>query len=67
MIQSISKEKEEQKNYYSFEILWRLRKAGFKKIKIKKVLYSWEEFADAGQDYFPEEELPWDWYVICEK
>ena len=56
-----------QKNYYSFEILWRLKKAGFKKIKIKKVLYSWKEFADAGQGYFPKEELPWDWYVICEK
>jgi len=56
-----------QKNYYHFEILWRLKKAGFKKIKIKKVLYSWKEFADAGQGYFPKEELPWDWYVICEK
>ena len=57
----------EQKNYYFFEILWRLKKAGFKKIKIKKVLYSWKEFEDAGQGYFPKEDLPWDWYAICEK
>lgn len=56
-----------QKNYYQFELIWRLKKAGFKKIEIKKVLYSWEEFAKAGQEYFPEEEPPWDWYVICEK
>ncbi|VVB79206.1 Ubiquinone/menaquinone biosynthesis C-methyltransferase UbiE [uncultured archaeon] len=56
-----------QKNYYQFELVWRLKKAGFKKIEIKKVLYSWEEFAKAGQEYFPEEESPWDWYVICEK
>lgn len=56
-----------QKNYYRFEILWRLKKAGFKRIKIKKVLYSWKEFSNAGQGYFPKEDPPWDWYAFCEK
>jgi len=56
-----------QKNYYRFEILWRLKKAGFKNIKIKKVFYSWKEFREAGQTYFPKEDPPWDWYVYCEK
>jgi SAM-dependent methyltransferase len=55
-----------QKAYYQFEILWRLKKAGFRNIKIKKVYYSWTEFKEAGQSYFPEEDLPWDWYVICD-
>ena len=57
----------EQKNYYRFEILWRLKKAGFKNIEIKKVFYPWEEFKKAGQSYFPSEGEPWDWYVSCEK
>ncbi|MEK6895260.1 MAG: class I SAM-dependent methyltransferase [Nanoarchaeota archaeon] len=56
-----------QKAFYNFEINWRLKKAGFKNIKIKRVFYSWEEFKEAGQSYFPGEDLPWDWYVICEK
>lgn len=56
-----------QKNYYRFEILWRLKKAGFKNIEIKKILYPWKEFEEAGQTYFPKEDLPWDWYVVCEK
>jgi ubiquinone/menaquinone biosynthesis C-methylase UbiE len=57
----------EQKYYYSFEILWRLKKAGFKDIEIKKLSYSWEEFKKAGQAFFPDEDPPWDWYVVCKK
>jgi ubiquinone/menaquinone biosynthesis C-methylase UbiE len=56
-----------QKAFYRFEIPWRFQKAGFKNIHIKKVLYSWKTFQQAGQTYFPSEPLPWDWYVICEK
>ena len=56
-----------QKNYYRFEILWRLKKAGFKNIEIKRIFYSWREFENAGQGYFPREDLPWDWYAVCEK
>ncbi|MCD4666969.1 class I SAM-dependent methyltransferase [archaeon] len=60
-------EKVKQKCYYQFEISYRLKKAGFKNIKISKVLYSWNEFEEAGQLKFLKEDLPWDWYVICEK
>lgn len=56
-----------QKNYYRFEILWRLKKAGFKNINIEKIFYPWKDFKEAGQSYFPKEDLPWDWYVVCEK
>jgi len=56
-----------QKYYYRFEILWRLKKAGFQNVQIKKVFYPWKEFKAAGQKSFPGEDLPWDWYVICEK
>ena len=56
-----------QKTFYSFEIPLLFGKAGFKNIKIKKVLYSWKEFKTAGQAYFPGKEKPWDWYITCEK
>lgn len=56
-----------QKNYYRFELVWRLNKAGFKNIEIGKVEYSWKEFKKAGQNYFPSEERPWDWYVRCNR
>ena len=58
-----------QKNYYRFELIDRLKKAGFSssKIKIKKVLYSWKEYKKAGENAFPGQDLPWDWYVICKK
>ena len=56
-----------QKTFYEFEILFLFKKAGFKNIKMGKVLYSWKEFKNAGQAYFPGQDLPWDWYVSCEK
>ncbi len=56
-----------QKNYYRFELLDRLRKSGFSKIQVKKVLYSWSEYRKAGENYFPGEDLPWDWYALCTK
>jgi ubiquinone/menaquinone biosynthesis C-methylase UbiE len=54
-----------QKAYYYFEILWRFQKAGFKRINISRVSYTWKEFKKAGQLSFPSEPLPWDWYVKC--
>jgi SAM-dependent methyltransferase len=56
-----------QKAFYRFEILHRMEKAGFKKIEIKKVYYSWKDWKEAGQEYFPDENPPWDWYVKAEK
>lgn len=58
---------QKQKAYYRFELIWRLKKAGFKNIIIKKVTYPWEEIKEAGQTYFPKEEPVWDWYAICKK
>ena len=58
----------EQKNYYRFEILWKLKSAGFSNIEIGRVNYSWDEFEKAGQMNFPNEKmLPWDWYIRCRK
>lgn len=56
-----------QKAFYRFEILYRLEKAGFKNFSVDKVFYSWEEWKEAGYDYFPDEKEPWDWYFTCEK
>ncbi len=58
---------QKQKAYYRFELIWRLKKAGFKQIIIKEVEYPWEEIKEAGQTYFPKEEPVWDWYAICKK
>jgi len=56
---------EKQKFYYRFELRNRLKEAGFKNIRFKKVKYPWGE----SQDYedFPEAPEMWDWYAICEK
>ncbi|MBU1976126.1 MAG: methyltransferase domain-containing protein [Nanoarchaeota archaeon] len=56
-----------QKCFYSFEIPRLFKEAGFQDVELDKVTYSWTEFQKAGQAFFPEAELPWDWYVKCEK
>lgn len=56
-----------QKAFYRFEIMHRMKKAGFKNIEIKKVHYSWKAWQAAGQQYFPTESPPWDWYVKANK
>ncbi len=56
-----------QKAYYGFEIKHRLRKAGFEIEKLEKVRYNWKDWNEAGQEYHPGEEEPWDWYVKCRK
>lgn len=56
-----------QKTFYRFEILYRLKSAGFKNIKISKIFYDWKEWKEAGQLYFPKEDPPWDWFVECTK
>jgi len=52
------------KFYYQFEIENRLKKSGFKNIKIGKVEYPWE-IVDAPR--FPKEQRFWDWYFRAEK
>jgi len=56
----------EQKHFYSFEIEYRLKKAGFKKINIMKLHYAWRVLEDKER-YFPKEEPVWDWIVTASK
>ncbi len=64
---NITFEGETQKVFYRFEILYRFKKAGFKKIKIDRVNYDWVAWKNAGQTYYPSEDPPWDWYLTAEK
>jgi SAM-dependent methyltransferase len=43
-----------------FEVRWRLRKAGFQRIRIAKVRLAWRQFACAAD--LSEQPPPWDWY-----
>jgi len=64
---NITFEGEMQKVFYRFEILYRFKKAGFKKIKIERVNYDWGAWREAGQTFYPNEDPPWDWYLTAEK
>jgi SAM-dependent methyltransferase len=56
-----------QKTFYTFEILHRFKKAGFVNLRLEKIHYDWSAWKDAGQTYFPDEESPWDWLLVCDK
>lgn len=57
-----------QKHYYDFEIEYRLKKAGFKNINIRKVFYPWElSDDDKYKELFKNESRLWDWFVTAEK
>jgi SAM-dependent methyltransferase len=56
-----------QKHFYEFEIIYRLKKAGFKNIKIKKVLYPWEKVQDTQLPETLTKADLWDWFVVAEK
>ena len=51
-----------QKFFYDFELSYRLRKAGFKNFRRKKVLYPWGEEAGSSEDFTGHPRL-WDWFV----
>ncbi len=57
---------ERQKFYYRFELKKRLGEAGFKNIKIKKVLYPWGKCTGDHVDFEGKPEM-WDWYVLGKK
>ena len=55
-----------QKFYYEFELKYRLKKAGFKNLHIKKVLYPWGE--DMGSDEeFMRQPRVWDWFIEAQR
>lgn len=66
MLGFVSDEGKKQKHFYEFEIEYRLRKAGFKKIKISKIYYSWDALGNPDA-YFPTEKPIWDWLVVARK
>jgi SAM-dependent methyltransferase len=51
----------EQHFWQPFEVRHRLRRAGFRRIRMAKVLLSWEQFA-CGRE-LREHPPPWDWFV----
>ena len=56
-----------QKNYYRFELLYRLWKAGFKNIRLRKVFYPWEVYEEKELMEFKNKPKLWDWFVFAEK
>jgi trans-aconitate methyltransferase len=57
---------DKQKFYYEHELVYLLKKAGFKDIKISKVLYPWgKDISDYKS--FPKEDKLWDWFVSARK
>ncbi|MBD3164631.1 methyltransferase domain-containing protein [Candidatus Woesearchaeota archaeon] len=55
-----------QKFYYLHEIEYMLKKAGFRKIEVKKVKYPWGKDISDYED-FPKEKKMWDWFVSARK
>ncbi len=55
-----------QKLFYKFELKSRLKKAGFKSIKVKKVYYPWGDAVGDFEDFFGKPRM-WDWYVSAKK
>jgi len=54
-----------QKFFYSFELRHRLRRAGFRRIRVGRVLYPWGDTI-GGYESFPGEPPMWDWLVRAE-
>jgi SAM-dependent methyltransferase len=50
-----------QKFFYAFELERRLRKAGFRRVRIGRVTYPWDGVG--GYERFPDEPPMWDWLV----
>jgi SAM-dependent methyltransferase len=50
-----------QKFFYAFELRYRLRRAGFRHVRLGQVLYPWHTVG--GYERFPDEPPMWDWFV----
>jgi SAM-dependent methyltransferase len=50
-----------QKFFYAFELEYRLRRAGFRRPRLGRVVYPWDEVG--GFERFPGEPPMWDWFV----
>ena len=49
-----------QKFWQSFEVTYRLRKAGFSDVRLDRVLYPWDSNLPCGED-FSDQPRSWDW------
>ena len=56
-----------QKYFYRDEILFMMRKAGFRVKSIGKVRYSWKHCRKYGYGYFPDQDEIYDWLVMAIK
>jgi SAM-dependent methyltransferase len=54
-----------QKFFYGFELLYRLRRAGFRRVRLGRVPYAWDDVG--GYERFPGEAPMWDWFVRAER
>jgi SAM-dependent methyltransferase len=55
----------EQHFWQPFEVRYRLRRAGFRRVRLKKVHLSWSQFAGAAD--FKDEPPPWDWFFQADR
>ncbi|MCI0464108.1 MAG: class I SAM-dependent methyltransferase [Gemmataceae bacterium] len=53
----------EQHFWQPFEIRYRLRRAGFGKVRLARVWLAWEQFACGGD--LKDQPPPWDWFVYA--
>src|SRR3989338_4103373 len=56
-----------QKHYYRFELKYRLKKAGFKNIKLRKIFYPWEDYGEERLLEIKNKNKPWDLFVFAKK
>jgi hypothetical protein len=56
-----------QKFYYRFEVILRLRRAGFTDIRVGKVVYPWRLLDDPEARLFRGAPGFWDWFVTARK
>ena len=54
----------EQHFWQPFEVRYRLRRAGFRRVRLARVLLAWKQFA--WGDDFKKESPPWDWFFQAE-
>lgn len=54
-----------QKFFYAFELTYRLRRAGFRRVRLSRVFYPWDTVG--GYERFPDEPPMWDWLVLARR
>jgi hypothetical protein len=55
----------EQHFWQPFEVGYRLRRAGFRRIRCRKVLLDWEQFSCSSD--LKKHAPPWDWFFQAER